>query len=196
VPRLLIAAASGLTLAVAAGISATRDAPASTPQLGPPAKVQSFKCPQEAVDIAKAVECGDVRLPLDREKPAGKQIGIYFELYPRTDRARPALSTVLSIEGGPGYPTSADRGGRADLWYPVSERRDLLLVDLRGTGESGALGCKAFAKSTSGYKERAGQCAQQIGPERDLYSTSQAVQDLEEVLRALDAGKIDLYGDS
>ena len=43
---------------------------------------------------------------------------------------------------------------------------------------------------------RAGRCAKQIGPKRDLYSTSQAVQDLETVLRALHAGKIDLYGDS
>jgi pimeloyl-ACP methyl ester carboxylesterase len=158
--------------------------------------VETAKCPADARAIEAEVKCGHVVLPFDREKPAGKKIRIYFEHYPHSDAGKPALSTVLSIEGGPGYPTSADRSGRADLWYPVSERRDLLLVDLRGTGESGALGCKAFAKSTTGYKERAGQCAEQIGPERDLYSTSQAVQDLEDVLRALDAGKVDLYGDS
>ena len=196
-PRLLIAAASALTLAVAAGISATRDAPAAEPQqLGPPAKVDSIACPDGANAIEKRVTCGYVRLPLDRRKPAGKKIRIYFEHYPRSDRERPALSTVLSIEGGPGYPTAADRDGRAELWRPVSERRNLLLVDLRGTGQSDALGCKAFESSTADYAERAGRCAQQIGPERDLYSTSQAVQDLEEVLRALDAGKVDLYGDS
>ena len=195
-PRLLLAAASGLTLAVAAGISATREAPAAAPQLGPPAKVETIACPDEATAIEMRVKCGYVRLPLDRRKPAGKKIKIYFEHYPHSERGRPALSTVLSIEGGPGYPTAADRDGRAELWRPVSERRDLLLVDLRGTGESDALGCKAFESSTANYAERAGRCAQQIGPERDLYSTSQAVQDLEAVLRALDAGKVDLYGDS
>jgi pimeloyl-ACP methyl ester carboxylesterase len=78
----------------------------------------------------------------------------------------------------------------------VSERRELLLADLRGTGESGALDCKAFAHSTVGYAERGGPCAREIGPERDLYSTSQAVQDLEGVLRALELGEVDLYGDS
>ncbi len=153
-------------------------------------------CPEEATAIEKRVQCGHVRLPLDRRKPAGAKIRIYFEHYPRKERDRPALSTVLSIEGGPGYPTAADRDGRAELWRPVSERRDLLLVDLRGTGESDALGCKAFENSTANYAERGGRCAQQIGPERDLYSTSQAVQDLEEVLRALGAGMVDLYGDS
>jgi pimeloyl-ACP methyl ester carboxylesterase len=78
----------------------------------------------------------------------------------------------------------------------VSARRNLLLVDLRGTGLSGALGCKAFARSTVGYIARAGRCARELGPERDLYSTSQAVQDLEAVLQALELGQIDLYGDS
>ena len=135
-------------------------------------------------------------LPLDREKPAGEKIRVYFEHYPHSERAKAALSTVLSIEGGPGYPTAADRDARAEVWRPVSDRSDLLLVDLRGTGESGALGCKAFASSTANYAERGGRCATQIGPDRDLYSTSQAVQDLEGVLSAVGAGKVDLYGDS
>lgn len=195
-PRLLLAAASGVTLAIAAGISATRDSPAAPAPLGPPPKAESTRCPEEARAIEKRATCGYVKVPLDRARPAGAKIEVYFELYPRTQREKPALSTVLSLEGGPGYPTAADRDGRAELWRPVSERRDLLLVDLRGTGESAALGCKAFANSTANYAERAGRCAQQIGPERDLYSTSQAVQDVEEVLRALEAGKVDLYGDS
>ena len=71
-----------------------------------------------------------------------------------------------------------------------------MLVDLRGTGGSAPLGCKAFSRPTRRYVARAGRCAAQIGPKRDLFSTSQAVQDIEVVLRALHAGKIDLYGDS
>ena len=70
------------------------------------------------------------------------------------------------------------------------------MIDLRGTGRSGALGCRAFSVSSVGYVARAGNCAKQIGAKRDLYSTSQAVQDVEAVIRALRAGRIDLYGDS
>jgi len=116
---------------------------------------------------------------------------------------------LAGIPGGGGTMTAADLalfyqalldGGRAlagvELWRPVSSRRDLVLVDLRGTGKSAALGCPAFARASRGYVARAGRCATQLGPKRDLYSTSQAVQDLEAVLRALRIGRIDLYGDS
>jgi pimeloyl-ACP methyl ester carboxylesterase len=141
-------------------------------------------------------ECGFVRVPLDRRFPHGRTIRIYFEHYLRKQRSRPAVSTVLSIEGGPGFSTTADRAARLQLWRPVSARRDLLLVDLRGTGRSGALNCPAFRRHILGYVARAARCAAQLGPTRDDYDTSQSVQDLAVVLRAIHAGKIDLYGDS
>src|SRR6516162_2959245 len=141
-------------------------------------------------------ECGWVRVPLDRRLPNGKQIRIYFERYRRSDASRPAVSTVLSIEGGPGYSTTANRRARLALWRPISARRDLLLVDMRGTGRSGALNCPAYRKHILPYIKRAGLCAAQLGPDRQFYDTSQSVQDLEAVLEAVGAGKVDLYGDS
>ena len=162
----------------------------------PPPPPIVVACPAEARGLHHAAKCGYVRVPLDRTKPRGRTIRVYFERYPRRKRALRRISTVVSLEGGPGYPVTPGRASRVELWRPVSGRRDLLLVDLRGTGRSTALGCKAFSRRSRGYVARAGRCARQIGPERDLYSTSQAVQDLEAVLRSLHAGKIDLYGDS
>jgi pimeloyl-ACP methyl ester carboxylesterase len=140
--------------------------------------------------------CGFVRVPLDRTLPDGRRIRIYFELRSRTDRSRPPVATVLSIEGGPGYSTTADRSARVQLWRPLSARRDLLLVDLRGTGRSGALDCPAFRRHILGYVDRAARCAAQLGPARDFYDTSRSVQDLAAVLGALHVGRVDLYGDS
>src|SRR3954452_4294551 len=77
--------------------------------------------------------CGFVRVPLDRKLPDGRTIRIYFERRSRTEPSRPPVATGLSIEGGPGFPTPADGWARAQLWSPLSPRRDLLLVDLRGT---------------------------------------------------------------
>lgn len=167
--------------------------PALAPPPPPPIIVP---CPAEARELHRAARCGYVRVPLDRAKPKGKTIRVWFERYPRRNRKVPRVSTVVSLEGGPGYPVSEDRAGRVELWAPVSSRHDLVLVDLRGTGRSAALGCPAFSRKSSGYVARAGRCATQIGPKRDRYSTSQAVQDVEAVLRSLHAGKIDLYGDS
>jgi pimeloyl-ACP methyl ester carboxylesterase len=140
--------------------------------------------------------CGFLRVPLDRRLPDGRRIRIYFERRSRTDRSRPPVATVLSIEGGPGYSTIADRSARVQLWQPLAARRDLLLVDLRGTGRSGPLDCPAFRRHILGYVDRAARCAAQLGPARDFYDTSQSVQDLAAVLRALHVGRVDLYGDS
>jgi len=154
--------------------------------------VISTPCPHAAT----GAKCGYLRVPLDRTDPSGAKIRIYFERYPRTDRSEPATSTVVSIEGGPGYSSTASRYSRLGLWRPVSEHRDLLLVDLRGTGRSHALSCPAFAKHVLGYSGRAGRCARQLGPSRDFYDTSQAVQDVAALARALHVKQIDLYGDS
>ena len=187
-----VAVLAAVTLAATVVLVVAR----GTAEAGRTVSVETARCPGEATDIDRHARCGFVSVPLDRSRPNGRRIKVYFELYPHTNNAQPALSTIISIEGGPGYPTSDDRSGRAALWRPVSARRNLLLVDLRGTGKSGALACRAFAHSTVGYIERAARCARQLGPVRDLYSTSQAVQDIEEIVRALDLGKVDLYGDS
>lgn len=193
-PRGVASAAAVMVFVLAVVVSVVHGAAASVSGASAVAPVRDVRCPAEARAVRR-VRCGFVRVPLDRTNPAGKKIRIYFELYPRRRTARSA-STLVSIEGGPGYPTTDDRVGRVELWRPVSERRNLLLVDLRGTGRSGALACEAFAHSTIGYIARAARCARQLGPERDLYSTSQAVQDLEDVLEALGLGAVDLYGDS
>jgi pimeloyl-ACP methyl ester carboxylesterase len=159
-----------------------------------PQAVQQAPCPQFAA--VRHALCGYVRVPLDRRHPNGRKIRIYFEDYPRLDTSRPAVSTIVSIEGGPGYSTTADRASRVALSRPISARRNLLLVDLRGTGRSGALDCPAFHKHILPYPELAGRCAAQLGALRDFYDTSQSVQDIEAVLVALHAGKVDLYGDS
>ena len=143
-----------------------------------------------------AAQCGYLRVPLDRRHPDGRKIGIYFERYLRMDRAGPQTATVLSIEGGPGFSTTADRAARLQLWRPISAHRDLLLVDLRGTGRSGALNCPAFRRHILPYVVRAGRCAAQLGRKRDFYDTSQSVQDLRAVVAALGIHRLDVYGDS
>jgi pimeloyl-ACP methyl ester carboxylesterase len=150
------------------------------------------------LDAAPRARCGTLRVPLDRADPGQGTIGIGFELYPRLDTAHPRGGIIASIEGGPGYSTTDDRTSRLELSRPLMRHRDLLLVDLRGTGLSHPLDCRAFSRSTDRYLVRAGRCAAELGPSRDLYDTHQAVEDVADVLAALRAapGTVDLYGDS
>ena len=103
---------------------------------------------------------------------------------------------MLAIEGGPGYSTTDSRDSYLKLLAPLRARRDLLLIDLRGTGLSGALDCKTFRRNVKRYVARAGQCAREIGARRDFYGTGDAVEDIAAVLDALRIAKVDLYGDS
>lgn len=119
VPRFALTL-SGIGIALAATLSAVSGAPALAFQAGIVPKVEEAKCPDEARAIERRVRCGYVVVPLDRANPDAEKIRIYFELYPRDDRSRPPISTVLTIEGGPGFPTTADRDTRAEVWRPVN----------------------------------------------------------------------------
>jgi pimeloyl-ACP methyl ester carboxylesterase len=146
-------------------------------------------------DAADGARCGYVKVPLDRAAPA-RQIRIQFELYRRRDRSRPSLGTIVDVEGGPGYSTTDSRSYYLELDRALMDRRDLLLVDARGTGLSRALDCKALRRTVTRYVRRAGRCARQLGPRVDRYTTRASVDDLAAVLDALGIRTIDLYGDS
>ena len=147
-------------------------------------------------DAPAGTRCGSIRVPLDRSGAVPGQITIEFERYVRRERRRPSLGTLLAIEGGPGYGTTDSRDSYLTLLRPLQARRDLLLVDLRGTGLSGALDCKTFRRTVKRYVARAGRCAAEIGPRRDFYGTGNAVDDVAAVLDALGIGQVDVYGDS
>ena len=106
------------------------------------------------------------------------------------------LGTIVGVEGGPGYSTTDSRDYFLELARPLMGRRDLLLVDARGTGLSGPLDCPALRRTVAGYIRRAGRCAAQLGPRVDRYTTRASVDDLADVLDALGIGAVDLYGDS
>ena len=173
----------GLLAAVVAGAVLAPPAQAAEPHFHP------------CRDAGKGARCGYVLVPLDRAAPA-KKIRIQFELYRRRDRSRPSLGTMVDVEGGPGYSTTDSRSYYLGLHRALMGRRDLLLVDNRGTGLSGALDCLAFRRTISRYLRRAGRCARQLGPRVDRYTTRASVDDLADVLDALGIRTIDLYGDS
>jgi pimeloyl-ACP methyl ester carboxylesterase len=137
-----------------------------------------------------------VRVPLDRSAAVEGSIRIHFERHPRRDRSRSRLGTIVAIEGGPGYSTTDSRGYFLPLFRPLRSRRDVLFVDLRGTGRSAPLDCRTFRRTVEDYRLRAGRCARQIGPRRDFYGTRAAVADVAAVLDALGIERVDLYGDS
>ncbi len=140
--------------------------------------------------------CGELIRPLD---PAGEtpgEITIGFEYYPARDPLLPALGTIVATEGGPGYPTTGSRGSYLELFWPLLNQRNLLLVDNRGTGKSGVINCRPLQSTSTLTQENLTLCGLQLGDRSDLYGSALAANDLAAVLKALDTGPVDLYGDS
>lgn len=138
--------------------------------------------------------CGSIVRPIDPAKRVSGTIKIGFEFYPHTDTSKPALGTIMAQEGGPGYSTTGSRDGYVRLFTPLRTRRDILLIDKRGTGLSGAIDCAALQKSRGLDAVRA--CGRQLGDKAWLYGSNYAADDVAAVLAALNTGPVDYYGDS
>jgi pimeloyl-ACP methyl ester carboxylesterase len=147
-------------------------------------------------NFAPRPRCGHIRVPLDRQRPAAGTIRIAYELYPRRQVRRPLLGTIVAVEGGPGYPSTGSRAYYRDLFGPLLDRRQLLLVDNRGTGKSEAIRCRRLQSYQGDYEQATGRCGRKLGARSDLYGSRIAARDMVAVLDHLGIDRVDLYGDS
>lgn len=139
--------------------------------------------------------CGSLSRALDPTGAVSGTLSIYFEYYPHEDPGR-SQGLLVAAEGGPGFPTTETRDAYQAFYGPLLRQRDLLLMDYRGTGRSGAIDCKALREARVLTVEDVGACGRFLGKRADLYSTAYAADDLAAIVDALGAGAIDLYGDS
>ena len=140
--------------------------------------------------------CGQIARPLD---PAGTLPGsltIGFEFYPHRDAVQPAEGLILTQEGGPGYSSTGTREGYLRLFDGLRDRRDVLIVDKRGTGLSDPIHCEALQQAAEFVPAALAACAKQLGPAAWMYGTALAADDVAAVLDALRVEKVDYYGDS
>lgn len=103
-------------------------------------------------DVPKELNarCGSVTVPLDRANPGLGTTQVAFALVPRRDAARPSLGTLI----GPGNAGSALIDRPADVlpsFGLLLDRRDLVLIDPRGTGRSDPIACRALGKVALGF---------------------------------------------
>jgi pimeloyl-ACP methyl ester carboxylesterase len=142
--------------------------------------------------------CGSLLVPLYRGAPdgGGRKLRIHFRVYPRTDRSQPALEPIVAVEGGPGYPSIDSAPGYLFMLGPLRRRHDMIVVDNRGTGRSGAINCPRLQAGKGVYAREVGRCARRLGAAANAYGTGAAADDLAAVLDRLRVRVVNVYGDS
>jgi pimeloyl-ACP methyl ester carboxylesterase len=144
-----------------------------------------------------AAYCAGLRVPEDPGRPAGRAITLHVAIIPAT--RQPARGALFYLEGGPGGAASTAAVKVNEVFAKVSEYRDIVLVDQRGTGGSRALVCPqehVRATDASAVASYVRRCFARLGGAARLLTSAVAVEDLERVRQALGYTRIDVYGSS
>jgi pimeloyl-ACP methyl ester carboxylesterase len=155
--------------------------------------------------LAHEVSCGVVKRPLDPANPQGTQIDVHYAVLPALARNKEP-DPIFFFAGGPGQSAIDLAGQLAARLQRLINRRDLVLIDQRGTGRSAPLECDdddlalplAELLDPARQLARLESCREKLQKQShgDLrfYTTTLAAQDADAVRRALGAARIDLMG--
>jgi pimeloyl-ACP methyl ester carboxylesterase len=149
--------------------------------------------------------CGTYRVWENRTTKQGRQIDLSVIVLEALSKNRKP-DPLFMLAGGPGDAPSFNAKFFSETFAKVRSERDLVLVDLRGTGKSGPLLCPELAEPDKdgvlddeilGVKA-VENCRTRLERNADLrqYSTEIAINDLDEVRQALGYQQINLYGTS
>lgn len=148
--------------------------------------------------------CGTMDVFEDRDAKTGRKIPLKMIVFPALKRTA-AKDPLFFLAGGPGQGAAEMASVGREMLRRVGADRDLVFVDQRGTGKSNPLECKPDKKdedddSNDEVKSiaRLRACMEKLQTKADLtkYTTTIAMDDLEDVRQYLGYGKINLYGGS
>lgn len=154
--------------------------------------------------VEEEARCGTYAVWEDRAAKKGRKIDLYVVVLPALEPER-APDPVVFLTGGPGEGAASEASWFGQEMADLRKRRDLVLVDPRGTGRSNPLRCDLYGNATVQEiadhllaPERVRRCRAELEKKADLrfYHTSLAMDDLEEVLAWLGYEKVNLVAGS
>jgi pimeloyl-ACP methyl ester carboxylesterase len=154
-------------------------------------------------DYANAgVRCGRVSVPEDWAQPGGRRIRLNVMVIPTT---QPGSAPMFVLVGGPGSAATEMVPFFLGDGASYREQQDIVLFDLRGTGESSPLHCPGAEPPRRDLATAYGnpydiaevtKCRDELAKRVSLptYNTASAAKDLEAVRVALRYRQINLHG--
>lgn len=153
--------------------------------------------------LASDVLCGKYEVYEDRKAASGRKIALNLILLPATS-AKAAADPLFYLAGGPG--SAATSYASEAFINGLRKNRDVVLIDQRGTGGSNPLNCPSpgSKEDMRGYfgevlpveKVRACRVELEKIANLKLYTTSIAMEDLDDIRGALGYDRINVYGGS
>lgn len=154
--------------------------------------------------VQRSARCGAIEVLENPDRPGSRKLKIHFAVIPAAN-GHPHPDPIVPLAGGPGESAIDLAEWAVSRLEPMLNDRDLLLVDQRGTGQSGALRCDFFSADDPAENlqnlfppARVESCAKDLGKHADLtqYSYRRFAEDLEKVRRTLDYGPLNLFAGS
>jgi len=153
-------------------------------------------CPDER--LRELARCGSVTVPEDRSTIGGRTIDLNVLILPSTG-PNPDLPPQYDFDGGPGLAVTPSVAFYLSDGAAYRARREIVLVDQRGTGGSNRLSCGALDALEGSMDPMfppaaVEQCRAEVSGHANpiFYGTRAAVEDLDAVRAALGHERIDL----
>lgn len=176
------------------GVAVSTSAPTSSPA---PVLLQ----PCHVDGVAEQVLCGTYDVFEDRDKNEGRRITLRITVLPALGRTGEPDPLVV-LAGGPGQGARAYAPLVPRYFQRVRRTRDIVLVDVRGTGDSSPLQCPRDESTISllaaidDAAEAARKCLAHLGADPRFYTHYYSMADLRDVLQALGYRHVNLWGGS
>ncbi len=177
-----------------------------TAQASSPTQVSGWPpVPCEIPGVKGEARCGTFEVFEDRAAKAGRKIPLKVVVLTGPGPGR-AADPMLYMAGGPGDSATRAAAGFAEVFAPLRAKRDIVLIDVRGTGGSAGLFCRQLAndEGVQGFLDKfmpveaVAACRAELEKSHNLalYTSETAMDDVAEVLTALGVAKANFMGGS
>jgi len=173
-----------------------------------PVSVQLLQLqPCRVAKVDNEVKCATFEVFENRTTGQGRKIALNIVVLPAIARNKEP-DPVFFFAGGPGQSAAGLAREALAIVGGLNNKRDLVLIDQRGTGKSNGLNCKVPdatspemsdpAKREASSRKAIETCRDELGKKADLgqYTTTVAMADIDEIRSALGYQTINLWGGS
>jgi pimeloyl-ACP methyl ester carboxylesterase len=182
-----------------------RSSGAAVPAQPPAPKPLALRPCAAVPGLPAGARCGTYEVFENRSARTGRKIPLRVVVLSALGPER-APDAIVYFAGGPGGSSVEEGVELGQVLQQLHQRRDILLVDMRGTGGSAALVCPELqgSQGVQGFLDdfmptaKVAACRERWRRSADLtqYTTDSAVDDVDEVRAALGYPQVDVIGGS